>query len=628
MGYKIKEIVLNDELFSRYKIVSNGEGESEENKKLHNLSKINIFIGTNNSGKSRFIRYLFEKEFRFIPTGPKFEEINRFIRERHEDIKSLFQRNGYEEVNNVKPDLEGYKPISSVISKNKLLEPFYNDVEKLVKMHDGGSPIEIPNFHGVRPDMRRFAQEARNLGKEIKEGLSEQLNLSVDFEYQVDKTYIPTLRGLRQIAQTDQEDPYRKKTHADYFQKSGDVKSKIFTGYELNNEVKELLLGTLKERSIIASFQSYLSKEFFNGRPITLLPSLKDETLRIKIGDEEEKPIQELGDGIQSLIILTFPLFINQDKNLLVFFEEPELFLHPGLQRLFIETLLNPQFSNFQYFIATHSNHFLDITLDVDSISIYTFNKFFKDEIGDEKPAYFQVENVSNEDSNVLDLIGVKNSSVFLSNCTIWVEGITDRYYLRKYLEVYQNSLGDGGPQYREDTHYSFVEYSGGNITHWSFLEDEEAEEIHQPIVVKRICSRIFLISDQDNGKEKRHEKLTEKLGDNYYCLKGREIENLLSVDVLLKVIAEYERVEVSKLKFEFELTEENYRQVLLGRFIDENLLDKKRKGNYASESGTVSDKVSFCKKAIQHIDKLEALSEEAKKLCEKIYAFVKANNP
>ena len=42
MGYKIKEIVLGDELFSRFEIVSSDEGENDKDKKLRNLSKINM----------------------------------------------------------------------------------------------------------------------------------------------------------------------------------------------------------------------------------------------------------------------------------------------------------------------------------------------------------------------------------------------------------------------------------------------------------------------------------------------------------------------------------------------------------------------------------------------------------
>ena len=48
--------------------------------KLENLSKINIFIGTNNSGKSRFMRSLFymgNNKLDFIPTEEKY---NYFIK--------------------------------------------------------------------------------------------------------------------------------------------------------------------------------------------------------------------------------------------------------------------------------------------------------------------------------------------------------------------------------------------------------------------------------------------------------------------------------------------------------------------------------------------------------------------
>ena len=158
--------------------------------------------------------------------------------------------------------------------------------------------------------------------------------------------------------------------------------------------------------------------------------------LYVGIGGGEEYPIYELGDGIQSIIILTYPLFFHQGEDLLFFIEEPEHGLHPGMQRVFMETLMREEFSSLQYFLTTHSNHLLDITLDIEQVSIYTFRK---DTAAAEKDQ-FVIENVDNDHTNSLELIGVRNSSVFLSNCTIWVEGITDRIYIRKYLDVYQQS--------------------------------------------------------------------------------------------------------------------------------------------------------------------------------------------
>src|SRR6266481_5930628 len=65
-----------------------------------------------------------------------------------------------------------------------------------------------------------------------------------------------------------------------------------------------------------------------------------------------------------------------------------------------------------------------------------------------------------------------QNSSVFLSNSTIWVEGITDRRYVSHYLDLYQNHLRDESEanslsaprRYRQDLHYSFVEYAGATL--------------------------------------------------------------------------------------------------------------------------------------------------------------------
>src|SRR5205807_682440 len=126
---------------------------------------------------------------------------------------------------------------------------------------------------------------------------------------------------------------------------------------------------------------------------------------------------------------LTFPLFMNEGKNLLFFCEEPELCMHPGMQRAFLKLITSDKFANHQYFLTTHSNHFLDLTQDFDNVSIYTVQKQIAVTDKKEKDATFHIQNVSNEDRRCLEFLGVRNSSVFLSNCTIWVEGITDRRY-------------------------------------------------------------------------------------------------------------------------------------------------------------------------------------------------------
>ena len=301
--------------------------------------------------------------------------------------------------------------------------------------------------------------------------------------------------------------------------------------------------------------------------------------LKVKIGDEKEKKIYNLGDGIQSIIIMTLPLYLHKDEignneNTLVFIEEPEHLLHPGLQRKLIDTFNDKRFNNFQFFITTHSNHFLDVTLDYDSVSIFSLRKKLDDNDNDEKTPNFLIEDVSYGDTSTLEQLGVRNSSVFLSNCTIWIEGVTDRKYIKKYFDIYQKHLKKKAKKYlrehsdekfdfiefREDYHYSYVEYSGNNITHWSFLDDETELDNVAKINVERLCGKVCLIADRDNlkvekGEEKpqkveRFEKLQKQIGNRFYPLNCKEIENTLSKNTIAEVVKYYEYFNFNKIKF------------------------------------------------------------------------------
>jgi predicted ATP-dependent endonuclease of OLD family len=422
---------------------------------------------------------------------------------------------------------------------------------------------------------------------------------------------------------TKTKNVYLDRTYDDYFKESKEKRDQISTGLDIYDNVKKLLLSA--KRGKVKEFEEFLSQSFFSGQDINLVPHIDDDSLHIKIG-QEEYPIYHLGDGIQAIITITYPLFFNEKENLKVFIEEPELNLHPGLQRILIETLLRPEFKDYQYFITTHSNHFLDITLDLEKISVYTFQKE-----SSEKESKFVITNVENDDSEVLSLIGVKNSSVFLSNCTIWVEGITDRIYLRKYLELIQQSEIK---KFKEDTHYSFVEYGGNNITHWSFLDSDDAD--HENINVERLCSKLMLITDNDgagqdaNGKpQKKKEKkfarfqqLKEKLGERYFLLSVREIENLLTKETIQKVVAENEKNE--ELDFS-KFDGVKFKQQPLGKYINEKVGGLKR--DYASDSGSIKGKVNFAKIAVAKLKSANDLSEEAKALAKKVYDFVKMQN-
>lgn len=66
----------------------------------------------------------------------------------------------------------------------------------------------------------------------------------------------------------------------------------------------------------------------------------------MKIGNDE-RPIYDWGDGTQQLIIILFSFFIHKDEENKVFLiEEPEMYLHPGILRKFIEVINSEIFKN------------------------------------------------------------------------------------------------------------------------------------------------------------------------------------------------------------------------------------------------------------------------------------------
>lgn len=616
MGYHIKEIVLNKEQYNNYKI----HGTTEM--KIDNLSKINILVGTNNSGKSRMLRSLFtEKDLLFFPASFNLPKLNEAVENFKNKLISVLESKRIFGYGSLKKDnIEHIMPYTFIKDSDEFLSSVYELIH-YAKNLSGTQSITSSGLV-TQVDHNAIQIELKKVASAFEEELTEIFSEKrIDFK----RVYIPTLRGLRGFE--GNQNHYLTRTQKDYFPENENLE--IFTGLELYEEVKSLLLGNLKDREKIMDFQKFIGNSFFEGQEVALIPNVKSDVLFVKIGTEKEYPIYNLGDGIQSLIILTFPLFKYRGENLLFFIEEPELYLHPGMQRKFLEIITHRNFNGYQYFLTTHSNHFLDMTLDMDKMSIYSFNKELEDVDSQEKNASFVIENVSNENDNVLKMLGVKNSAVFLSNCTIWVEGITDRYYIRHFLNLYQKFLEEA-TVYKEDIHYSFVEYSGNNITHWSFLDENENEddEIFKSINESRVCGTLFLITDKDSKKkETRQSKLAQVLGERYYCLECREVENILAATTLKKVIASYEKVKVTELKFTKNFSTKTYRDELLGKFIEKVIRDKNRQGSYSSTSGTVSDKVGFCKRAISEMKSFEDLSEEAQKLSIELYKFIAASN-
>jgi len=533
MGVIIKEIKISND---SYTFIS--ENGSEENI-LKNLSKINIFIGENNSGKSRFMRSLIYKSRNecmpeFIPNNNDFTIIKEGTSNLKKEIRDYIGEDSAIEFSagnlNLRKFLSNIKEFDYIIPNFDYIKPLIaleKFLDKLKKVDDRYLTIHMSERSVKEGTLRGFTSGLSKIFDESFNDLNKELK-TVGMHYSLNKIYIPILRGLRDINQG--QDIYSNRTIRDYFDNLDEDYLKdnhnieIFTGLKIYKSVKNLLLGDLSERKLIREFEEYLSKQFYDNQPIALIPKERDNDriLTIKIGNEQEMPIYDLGDGIQSIIALTLPLFlqgdISKDQNILVSIEEPENLLHPSLQRKLIQTFFDERFENYQFFFTTHSNHFLDVVLDFDGISLYTVNKKLNGNT-EEELANFVVKNVSFGDNNLLNLLGVRNSSVFLPNCNIWVEGISDVLYFRDYLDIYQEykkNEDNNFKKFTEDLHYSFYKYDGSDVNTLLSLKLNEND---------KKLERIFLIRDYDDPSDENKKKKDESLKKGF-------VETLFLVDL------------------------------------------------------------------------------------------------
>ena len=630
----------SDEPFSSYSF-----DNSENANVISSLSLVNIFIGTNNSGKSRLLRSLFSlKELNYSRTNNSdIEQLYKIIKNTNFKLKEVLGNN------EVTIPIRVNHPIPQHLIINST---YLEDLVEVLKQFDDLRTFsflyyrlkeKLSNLSEIPSDIASDDAEYQGTVKAIiciREKFRKEFE-NIVFDETLGKEtryYIPILRGMRPLDEKEQHiDFYKNRTLRDYFAKPAlpdKEKMIIFTGLELYQTLKEKLLGEPEERELVKDFENFLSTKFFNSKPVTLIPKEKGDDPRvvhIKIGKEKQFPISQLGDGLQNLIICTFNIFTEKDR-CLFFIEEPNMLMHPSLQRSFLEIL--SEFDQHQYFITSHSNHFLDMTLDFANISVFHFSKIEdENKIEAEKPN-FKVEVASAQDRRILMDLGVQNSSVFLSNSTIWVEGITERLYLRAYMKKYIEELENSDDEkavlanFREDYHYSFVEYQGSNLTHWSFdPDDKDIEKIKSSYV----CANSFLIADGDVAtKGDRVDIYTKMLGEkNFLILPVKEIENLMPLEVLQKLVEKkFKKYNVNSNEIKYKsYAKKNFP---IGKYLDSLLSLEKGNTVFAEKSGTIKSKVEFCKKAIKIMEDPNfswELTDKLEELCKAIFEHIKSQN-
>ncbi len=277
-------------LDNNFKLFKSSNGSNS----LDNLNRINIFIGENNSGKSRLVRALFSTEFDFV-----FSEVNtRDIKVEFEKLKSKIEQYFFEvgvgEVDNILKKLNEFneklaKYNSIYVNQliNEILsfwDLFYNITVTGYSHLEGRNQIS-KTAKQIEFDLRTFAEEINHKIRKL---------IPIQFDYSLSKIYIPILRGLRPTQHdnafkfNETIDNYSLRTLRDYFDKKEILADKIYTGLRLYNDAKKMLLGKQAGRLEIKSFEDFISRNFFNSKPFTLIPNIEDDSLHVSIDNEEK----------------------------------------------------------------------------------------------------------------------------------------------------------------------------------------------------------------------------------------------------------------------------------------------------------------------------------------------------
>jgi hypothetical protein len=279
----------------------------------------------------------------------------------------------------------------------------------------------------------------------------------------------------------------------------------------------------------------------------------------------------------------------------------------------------------------------VDAVNESSKISIFSVKKKEKPhETTEEKTPSFIIENIAFGNENILNQLGITTTSVYLSNCSLWVEGITDRLYIQKFIGAYLSGI-EVNSKYRECTefkegvHYSFVLSGGDSIIHWDFADEAEYEEHTQQIVARKFCAKSLVIVDNDFDKNPvRKEALRKALGERFLEHLSPEIENLLSPEIINQVLITYPSVAKSLPDVKLVIPDpEIYKTKKIGYIIDKLILKdfvKAKSFAAANESLKSGDKFEFCNKALSFI-KTDTLTEEAKHLVEKVLDFIVSKN-